>query len=1334
VPRRSIEWKPWTPEALDRDRLATQLVAAPTQALGFSRVPNPLVADETTGVPSPEEIRQRANDLDCDVHFSIARSGDQGWLDVAFVPRGDAPPLFPSADTSLPLFAYANSPLHDRLAGAFEPRLREHVKQRLPQYMVPSSIVMLPRLPTTPAGKIDRRALPPPRRVASGAQGLPARDAVERTLADIWSEVLGLDTCGIDQNFFDLGGHSLKATQVVSRIAARLGVDLPLRTIFSQPTIAELADVVRVASVSATPAAISRVPEAASYPLAPAQRRLWVLSQFPDASAAYNMPASVQLDGSLDEHALARALQAVVERHEALRTSFVVVNDEPRQRIGTADAFTLSVVDVSGDADPDSSARALAGRDAAMPFDLSHGPLVRATLVRVAASRHVLLFNVHHIVADDWSLGVIVRDVMRAYAGIVLSPLRVQYRDYAAWQHAYLDGDEAQRDQAFWTNQFADDVPQLDLATDRPRPPVKTYGGAAVSFRVGRTATEGLNAIARSERTTLFATLTAAVNLLLHRYTAQTDFVVATPVAGRDHQDLEPQVGFYLNTLALRNRVDPAWSFSRLVASVAATTAAALEHRRYPFDRLVDALSLRRDPSRMPLCDVVVVMQNTGAPDLSLPGLAVEPFVADYPGSKYDLHFAFEERGEDLAGTIVYNSDLFDRARIERMASHVQTLLASVAADSEQRVSTVQILGEAERTTLLVGFNPSSGTAPPARTIADWFGETAARAAEQIAVTADESGTIRSLTYAELDGASNRVAAALVVRGVGPDVLVGLVADRSLASIAGMVGIVKAGGAYVPIDPEYPADRIAFIAADAGLRLVVGERRRLDRVGAANVEAIAIDEFLERAEPAPVVRSSAAPGNIAYVIYTSGSTGRPKGVMVTHANVTRLFQSTAPWFTFGSDDVWTLFHSLSFDFSVWEIWGALLHGGRLAIVPFAVSRSPEAFLDLIERERVTVLNQTPSAFLALLAAEARRDQPAARSLRYVVFGGEALDVRALEPWFDRHGDAMPRLVNMYGITETTVHVTYRPLTRDDIAAGRSVVGEPIPDLTIRLLDPSGGLVPIGVPGELCVGGAGVTRGYLGRPELTTTRFVPDPYTGDGRLYRSGDLARYLENGDLEFLGRADHQVKIRGHRIEPGEVEAALTAAPGVRQAVVLPWPRGGDTVLVAYVVADPNPDLTATLRAALRQRLPEYMVPSAFVRLDRFPLTAHGKIDRRALPDPAEEPRHAVTSSAAGSDTERMLLAVFGNAMSGAPLDADANFFDAGAHSLTLVRAHAALRDQGHQLPLVALYQHPSVRALAAFMDGRASGVTASAVSDAASRAARRRGSRASRPTEEVR
>jgi amino acid adenylation domain-containing protein len=1337
-----IEWIDWRRARPGLDRIE-QMLADGREPIAFTNIrnarlsaENALLARISGALPTataaslrgwletqpsagidPEQLQQRAGRAGHLAHLSMARGSADGSYDAIIV-RKDSPaaarrPAFPAAATD-PAAQLANDPLHERLARFLMPQLRDYVKTRVPHYMVPSDLVILERMPTTPAGKIDRRALPaPPLPSVRDLAFRPPQTSTERVIAAIWQEVLDLEQCGLGQNFFEIGGHSLKATQVTSRIRQRLGVDLPLRAVFANPTIEELA-VVAGESSRANQEYIPKIADASDYPVSPAQRRLWILAQLEDGSIAYNMPASVLIDGALDIDRLDEAFAATVARHESLRTTFHVVNGEPRQRVDSGRSSRLDRRDFSSLVDPEDAARRAATTDAGLPFDLERGPLVRASLIKIAAERHALLFNVHHIVSDDWSMGVLVREVMQRYCGADQATLRLQYRDFASWHHAQLADRSTHRD--YWVERLSGDLPVLDLPADRPRPALKTYRGRAITRVLAADRAAQLREIARGSGATLFMTLIASAKTLLHRYTGASDIIVAVPASGREHAELEQQIGFYINTLALRDRVLPEQSFRELLSEVTRHTTEAIEHQSYPFDRLVDELPLRRDPSRMPICDVAVVMASAGAPQLALPGLDIRTFVEDFETSKYDLHFVFDETTSGAVTTsLVYNPDLFDADRIERMLQHLHVLIESIIEDPNEAIGTLALLPAAEEEQLLVKFNPVSTKQVEPQTLTGWFARSVRQHTDRIAVSGLDGSVIAELTYAELDQRSSTLAGELRQKGIGRGMFVGLFVERRVEALIGILGILKAGAAYVPIDPAYPEERIRFILQDAAIRVVVSAVSP-EWFATAGIQSVMLDQHFTATAIAP--DPAADPADVAYMIYTSGSTGQPKGVMVTHANVTRLFSSTEHWFGFSSSDVWSVFHSLAFDFSVWELWGALLYGGRAVMVPHDVARSPEALVALLEREGVTMLNQTPSAFRALIDSQQRNGWAMRPQLRYVIFGGEALHPQMLQPWVDRFGDNTPQLINMYGITETTVHVTYRRITIDDIGA-RSVIGAPIPDLQVYLLDQRLQPVPIGVAGEICVAGDGVARGYWRRDQLTESRFVANPF-GDGRLYRSGDLGRYLANGDIEYLGRLDHQVKVRGFRIELGEIEAALGSHAGVRQSLAIADRKGAEVRLIAYVATNED---AATLRRHLQSRLPDYMVPSVIVPVDQFPLTAHGKIDRSALPSPDSRLAHEDEDVTTWTAKESVIAQTFARELGVASCGRRINFFDLGAHSLMLIRVHAALQSQlGRQFPLAALYRHPSIEQLAAFLDRGADSTAEASASDAQDRAAKRR------------
>jgi amino acid adenylation domain-containing protein len=1038
------------------------------------------------------------------------------------------------------------------------------------------------------------------------------------------------------------------------------------------------------------------------FPCSFSQQRLWFLHQMEPGSPAYNVPSALRLEGPLGISALARALTEVARRHEVLRSTFEEGDEGPVQVVAPVAAVPLPRIDLSalpGEARESELSR-LAAEEARRPFDLARGPVLRAAVLRLGARDHVLLVSLHHIVSDAWSKGVLVRELAALYGAFhrglpsPLPELPVQYADFADWQRRWLQGDVLAGQVEHWRQRLAGAPPVLALPTDRPRPAVQSSRGGSRPFTLPAEITRRLEELSRREGTTLFTTLLAAFQVLLCRFSGQEDVSVGYPEAGRRHRESEGLIGFFVNTLVARTDLSGDLPFRALLAKVREALLDDQANQDLPFEKLADELKIERTLSHTPLFQVMLALQNATRAEAPLGDLRLTPLDVSTGASKFDLTLVLSAGVGGLSGVLEHNADLFDAATADRLLGCFRRLLEGVAADPERRIWSYPLLSPEERRHLL-SWNTGAARRPVETTLDRLFAAQAARSPQATAVVCGGE----RLSYGELDRLASRWAFRLRALGVGPEERVGLCVERSVAMVVGILAILKAGGAYVPLDPAYPEERLRFLLADSRIRVLLTQASLRDRLPEHDAVVIDLDDPPEAGAVTPP--AAADPANLAYIIYTSGSTGRPKGVGVTHANAVRLFQSTEGLFNFGPGDVWTLFHSHAFDFSVWEIWGALLYGGTLVVVPYWVSRSPSDFRALLVVERVTVLNQTPSAFRQLIEAdEAAGGEGIA--LRCVVFGGEALDLPSLRPWLARHGDREPRLINMYGITETTVHVTFRPVTAADVERGAaSVIGAALPDLSLAVLDRNREPAPIGVPGEMVVGGAGVARGYLGRPELTAERFVPDPFGREpgGRLYRSGDLARYLPDGDLEYLGRIDHQVKIRGFRIELGEIEAALSEHPAVRQVLVLVRDEGeGERRLVAWMVfgAGPLPEVDE-LRAFLRKRLPEHMVPAAFVPLPAFPLTAHGKIDRAALPAP-ERGRGDLAGDFVPPRTpeETALAGIWAGVLKLDRVGVDDNFFALGGDSILSIRVRSLAAERGLHFELQDLFRYQTLAELA--------------------------------------
>ncbi|HCF5016353.1 TPA: pyoverdine non-ribosomal peptide synthetase PvdD [Pseudomonas aeruginosa] len=1187
--------------------------------------------------------------------------------------------------------------------------LRESLKRHLPDYMVPAHLMLLERMPLTVNGKLDRQALPQPDASLSQQAYRAPGSELEQRIAAIWAEILGVERVGLDDNFFELGGHSLLATRVISRVRQEQQLDASLKALFERPVLEAFAQGLErtTDAVSTIPLADRQQPLALSF----AQERQWFLWQLEPESAAYHIPSALRLRGRLDVDALQRSFDSLVARHETLRTRFRLEGGRSYQQVQPAVSVSIER-EQFGEEGLIERIQAIV----VQPFDLERGPLLRVNLLQLAEDDHVLVLVQHHIVSDGWSMQVMVEELVQLYAAysqgldVVLPALPIQYADYALWQRSWMEAGEKERQLAYWTGLLGGEQPVLELPFDRPRPARQSHRGAQLGFELPRELVEAVRALAQREGASSFMLLLASFQALLYRYSGQADIRVGVPIANRNRVETERLIGFFVNTQVLKADLDGRMGFDELLAQARQRALEAQAHQDLPFEQLVEALQPERNASHNPLFQVLFNHQSeirSVTPEVQLEDLRLEGLAWDGQTAQFDLTLDIQEDENGIWASFDYATDLFDASTVERLAGHWRNLLRGIVANPRQRLGELPLLDAPERRQTLSEWNPAQRECAVQGTLQQRFEEQARQRPQAVALILDE----QRLSYGELNARANRLAHCLIARGVGADVPVGLALERSLDMLVGLLAILKAGGAYLPLDPAAPEERLAHILDDSGVRLLLTQGHLLEHLPRqAGVEVLAIDGLVldgyAESDPLPTLSAD----NLAYVIYTSGSTGKPKGTLLTHRNALRLFSATEAWFGFDERDVWTLFHSYAFDFSVWEIFGALLYGGRLVIVPQWVSRSPEDFYRLLCREGVTVLNQTPSAFKQLMAmacsADMATQQPA---LRYVIFGGEALDLQSLRPWFQRFGDRQPQLVNMYGITETTVHVTYRPVSEADLEGGLvSPIGGTIPDLSWYILDRDLNPVPRGAVGELYIGRAGLARGYLRRPGLSATRFVPNPFPGGAgeRLYRTGDLARFQADGNIEYIGRIDHQVKVRGFRIELGEIEAALAGLAGVRDAVVLAHDGVGGTQLVGYVVADSAEDaerLRESLRESLKRHLPDYMVPAHLMLLERMPLTVNGKLDRQALPQP-DASLSQQAYRAPGSELEQRIAAIWAEILGVERVGLDDNFFELGGHSLLLLMLKERIGDTCQAtLSISQLMTHASVAEQAACIEGQA-------------------------------
>ncbi|MEW9702891.1 amino acid adenylation domain-containing protein [Paenibacillus sp. SI8] len=1163
--------------------------------------------------------------------------------------------------------------------------LKGDLLRELPAYMVPSHFIQIERLPLTPNGKIDRKALPNPESGLKSAAVFEApANLMEASLLPLWQEVLKTEAIGVTDSFFENGGHSLKAMLLISRIHQELKVEVPIKVLFEKPTIRQMARYIQGADEQ-DHAVIAPVEHREYYPVSSAQKRMFVLNRVDPDGTSSNMPGLMQLEGPLDVDRFQAAFQALVKRHDTLRTSFETVDGEPVQIVHPQADLQIAVKEMS----EQEAAGAL--DDFVRPFDLSKAPLLRVGLIKLSAERHFFLFDLHHIISDGASMGVLVKEFMLLYQGKGLPELAIQYTDFSVWQQERFGSEAMQKQEAYWLDTFKGEVPVLEIQTDYPRPLVQSFEGDKIVVHTGKKLQQDLGRLAAESGATLYMVMLAAYNVLLAKYSGQEDIVVGTPIAGRSHADLQSVIGMFVNTLALRNQAEGKLSFAELLAQVKVNMLNVYENQDYPFEALVEKLNVTRDMSRNPLFDTMLVLQNIEIQAMELDGLSISPGQLEHPIAKFDLTIEAREDEEGIELCFIYRTRLFKQETVQGMADHFLNLLQSAVANPHQTLSAMEMLSEAERQHLLVGFNDTAAHYPEEMTLHALFEEQAASRPDHVAVVCGG----QRMTYRELNARANQVARVLRDHGVQPDDRVGLLLERSLDMIVGILATLKAGGAYVPLDPDYPEDRLQYMLDDCGARVMLAGAHL---TGKAPFNGT----VLNIADPALYLGDSSnpeavnQPSDMAYIIYTSGTTGLPKGVMIEHRNVVRLMVNDKMKFDFTDGDVWTVFHSFCFDFSVWEMYGALLYGGTCVVVPKEIAQNPKSFSQLLRQEGVTVLNQTPTAFYALIHEELERRDSDLR-VRYVIFGGEALNPIMLKPWKAKHPQT--RLINMYGITETTVHVTYKEITDGDMATSLSNIGQPIPTLTSYIFDTEQRLVPIGVKGELYVGGEGVARGYLNREELTAERFIANPYNPGERLYRSGDLARLLRSGEMEYLGRIDHQVKIRGHRIELGEIETQLLKHEAIREAIVLALDdEQGQKYLCAYLLSDIELSVTE-LRAHTSENLPLYMIPSHFVRLEQMPMTSNGKVDRKALPKPQDGRVTGAEYKAPASELEDMLVQIWQEVLGSERIGIRDNFFELGGDSIKGIQVASRLFKHGLQLEMKDLFRYPVIEDLASFV-----------------------------------
>lgn len=1216
---------------------------------------------------------------------------------------------------------------HDRLGNLFlcayialsEPvpveEVRKAVLTLLPEYLVPSAFVVLETLPHTASGKIDRNALPDLQEAHAEAPHMAPRNEMEEEVSRIFSKVLGLEKIGVNEDFFLLGGQSLLATLVISRVRRSLKVDVPLRSLFEAPTVASLVEKIRlIVGGQAAEGPIQPLPRDAMRPLSFAQQRLWFLEQFHPGSDVYNIVVPIRISGVLEIDALRRGLEEIVRRHEVLRSRVVMHQGEPLQQVMAAEPVPLPLFDISflPALDQQKPLDDFLEQQVHRNFDLTRGPLFRVNLICLGPQEHVLVLNMHHIVSDDWSLRVLMQELGQIYAAYLrhepspLPELPIQYADFSLWQRRWLQGEMLERQLAYWRKQLAAMPTLLELPLDHPRPPVQSVHGSRIDLHLSADLSSQLQRLSQGQDATLFMTLLATFQTLLLRYSGTEDLSVGTPIASRNQVEIEGLIGFFVNTLVLRADLRGNPSFTTLLARVRETALGAYAHQDLPFEKLVEELKPERNLSHTPLFQVIFALQNASLSETTFAGLRLTPLPIDTGAIKFDLMMTAEEvTNQGMLLQLTYSTDLFEASTAQRMLGHYHNLLRSVLNSPEQPLSELEMLSGAERAQLLVEWNATAADHGPSVCVHELFETQAERTPNAWAVEYEQ----QQVSYAELNGRANQLAHYLRGLGVGPEIRVALCVERGLEMVVALLGVLKSGGAYVPLDPEYPPERLRFIAEDAQVSVLLTQSQVRGRVPDVNTRIVELDTGWEqiaghsRANPA----ATAQPENAAYVMYTSGSTGRPKGVVVVRRGLTNFVRAMSDIFSETTPAQWIAVTSICFDISVLELLWTLAHGDHVILHPGLKRARQGLDLNGKKHELVTMeaewnysgknLQCTPSFMAGLI--ELWKTRPQRPVLRKLLLGGEALPPALVR---NLAGISQEGIYNMYGPTETTVWSSvYRLREAEDSIS----IGQPVANTQLYVLDETMALTPVGVTGELYIGGAGLARGYWRQPELTAERFVPDPFSArpGERLYRTGDLVKRQANGNLEYLRRIDHQIKVRGYRIEPGEVQAVLAQHPQVREAAVIAREYNNDKRLLAYVVCMAQTSLTSIdLRQYLRDRLPDYMVPNTVVLLERMPLTPNGKLDRQALPDPEQPIMDAADSAISrGNDLEQSIAGVWQTLLRTSKMHLDDNFFDLGGHSLLVIQMRSALLQAlNRDIAVVDLFSYPSIRSLARYLD----------------------------------
>ncbi|WP_187355522.1 non-ribosomal peptide synthetase [Paenibacillus tengchongensis] len=1090
--------------------------------------------------------------------------------------------------------------------------IKQYLSKKLPEGMMPSSFVQMDHIPLNPNGKTDRKKLELMNIVAdNNEQYVKPCNETEERLARIWSGIFPIEKISVEADFFELGGHSLRAASLMAEIYKEFNVDISMRDLFDITTIRKQSVFIQNAAKSN----YTRIPKAvdqAYYEASSAQKRMYVLQQVDAETTAYNMPNLLFVEGELDRSRVERAFNELIRRHETLRTSFEVVQEKVIQRIAGEVKFHIEYLEKN-----DHEIEEIASRFV-RPFNLSNGPLLRAGILQLEDNKHLVLFDIHHIISDATSIGRMISDFANLYEGIGLDDLKIQYKDYSEWQNTFLKTAEMRKKEEYWFNKFSGEIPVLDLPTDYIRPSIKSYEGKSYNFTLNAELTLGLRRLAKEKGSTMYMVLLSALHILLSKYSGQDDIVIGSPIAGRPYAELDSMIGVFINTLPMRSQPAGEKVYEAFLEEVRENSFLAYENQEFQFEDLVDRLNVRRDMSRNPLFDVMFTMQNTGLARYSFEHLTFSEYRLENGVAKFDLEFSATEGEEEILVNVEYSTKLFKRETIVRMTEHLQVVLHTITKDKGVRLREIDILSQKEKHKLLHEFNNNAVEFPKQKTLQELLQEQTERTPYRTAVIYEK----QSLTYKELNEKSNQIAHMLREKGVSKDKLVGILLERSIDMLVSIIGVLKAGGAYIPMDLDYPSERIRTVLADSGAGIVLTKSQTVNHpasfydelASGTNVEHIIdLDHFNNASDRYSTenIEFINNPSDMCYVIYTSGSTGRPKGAMIEHIGMINHLFAKINDLKLSEASIVVQNASHCFDISVWQFFAALLCGGTTVIYSNELVKNTEAFVKRVMEDKVTILEVVPSYLNVVLNyLEEREDK--LEDLEYLIVTGEELKPKLVKRWFDKYSDTL--LVNAYGPTEASDDITHyiMPAYPNDI---RVPVGKPLQNLNIYIVDAYLNLCPIGVKGEIVVSGAGVGRGYLHNEEKTRNAFLVNPFVKDRseRLYKTGDLGRWRDDGNIDYLGRIDQQVKIRGHRIELGEIESVINKQTGIKEAVVMV--KGDDVesqYLCAYVVL--NHTDVQNVRASLKEKLPDYMIPASYIVLDAIPLTSNGKTDRNAL------------------------------------------------------------------------------------------------------------------------